>query len=415
MKIKQWKEVRLGDHVRYLRTVALSRAQLDAGSPLRYLHYGDIHTHRGVRLDAANDSMPRAGAELVRGAGRLRVGDLVFADASEDLDGVGKSVEIVSIPTDGVVAGLHTIAARFDKLVLADGFKAYLQFHPSFRQQLLRLAAGTKVLATTRSFISSVILSLPELDEQRRIAMMLRDFEDLSATLQRRIAKKQAIKQGMTQELLTGRTRLPGFTGIWTSTTLGALGTFLKGWGIKRNDVKSFGTPCIRYGELYTAFQNYTTETRSFVTAEVASTALPLRSGDVLFAGSGETREEIGKCIAYVGPTPAVAGGDVIVLRTELSNAVYLALLANTPEVMVQMARAGQGDAVVHIYSNSLAAVKVTLPPRDEQDAIAGALVDADHEIRRMHHQLAKACNIRQGMMQELLTGRVRLPRKAVS
>ena len=93
--------------------------------------------------------------------GELQVGDLVFADASEDLAGVGKSIEITSVPDGGLVPGLHTIAARFDKTVLADGFKAYLQFIPSFRQALLRLAAGTKVLATTRTYISSINLRLP--------------------------------------------------------------------------------------------------------------------------------------------------------------------------------------------------------------------------------------------------------------
>ena len=120
-----WRDVRLGDHVSYLRTVPLSRAQLDEESPLRYLHYGDIHTRVAVSLDASLEPLPRASATLAGHAGRLRPGDLVFADASEDLAGVGKSVEIVGVPHEGVVPGLHTIAARFNKAVLADGFKAW--------------------------------------------------------------------------------------------------------------------------------------------------------------------------------------------------------------------------------------------------------------------------------------------------
>jgi len=126
-----WVDVRLGDHVTYVKTIALSRAQLDECSPLRYLHYGDIHTRVGVTLDAAQEPMPRAAANLTRNAGRLQPGDLVFADASEDPAGVGKSLEITAVPSEGVVPGLHTIAARFDKAVVADGFKAYLQFIPT--------------------------------------------------------------------------------------------------------------------------------------------------------------------------------------------------------------------------------------------------------------------------------------------
>lgn len=204
-----WSEIRLGDHVKYVKTVALSRAQLDANSPLKYLHYGDIHTRSTVLLDAATEEMPRASAILAANAGRLQRGDLVFADASEDPDGVGKSVEIADTPRTGIVPGLHTIAARFDKSVLADGFKAYLQFIPSFRDQLLRLAAGTKVLATTRSYISSITLTLPGVAEQNAIAEVLHDSEREIEALRGRLSKAQDIKTGMMQQLLTGRTRLP--------------------------------------------------------------------------------------------------------------------------------------------------------------------------------------------------------------
>lgn len=206
---RPWTEVRLGNHVGYIKTVALSRAQLDSQSPSRYLHYGDIHTSASVRLDAAHHEMPRAKSALVRNAGRLQVGDLVFADASEDQDGVGKSVEIISVPKEGVIPGLHTIAARFDKSVLANGFTAYLQFNPQFRSALLRLVAGTKVLATTRSYISSVQLSLPGVDEQRAIARVLLDADGEVFALQEKLHKARAIKQGIMQELLTGRIRLP--------------------------------------------------------------------------------------------------------------------------------------------------------------------------------------------------------------
>lgn len=251
---------------------------------------------------------------------------------------------------------------------------------------------------------------IPPIDQQRTIARVLGDSDGLIAALERMLAKKQEIKQGMMQQLLTGKTRLPGFTDPWRTMNLGALGTFLKGRGVKRDDVQRTGIRCIRYGEIYTDFHDYTAEVRSFVSPDVATTALALRTGDLLFAGSGETRHEIGKCVAYIGPTPAVAGGDVIVLRGDQCNSIYLALLANMPEVVSQKAQAGQGDAVVHIYSHALAAVEMTLPPRAEQDAIAQVVFDADREVYLLQDRLTKARNLKQAMMQELLTGRTRLP-----
>ncbi|MFW0768906.1 type I restriction-modification system subunit M [Arthrobacter koreensis] len=204
-----WQEVPLGEHVSYVKTVALSRAQLDDHSPTKYLHYGDIHTSDAIFLDAATKTMPRASQDRLKNAGRLQVGDLVFADASEDPAGVGKSVEISSIPVEGVVAGLHTIAARFDQSVLADGFKAYLQYIPAFRNTLLRLASGTKVLATTRSYISSITLQLPPVHEQKAIVRVLLGLNHEIELTELRLAKSRAIELGMRQELLTGRTRLP--------------------------------------------------------------------------------------------------------------------------------------------------------------------------------------------------------------
>ena len=203
-----WRPVLLGDHVSFLRSVALSRAQLDSKSPVRYLHYGDIHTSDEIYLAAAESAMPRATERLVGSASRLQVGDLVFADASEDSDGVGRSVEIASVPVEGVVPGLHTIAARFDKSVLSDGFKAHLQFIPAFRTALLRLAAGTKVLATTRSYLSSITLLLPDVDEQRAIARVLAAVDDDLGVLEERLVKAKAVKEGMTQQLLSGRARI---------------------------------------------------------------------------------------------------------------------------------------------------------------------------------------------------------------
>jgi type I restriction enzyme S subunit len=246
--------------------------------------------------------------------------------------------------------------------------------------------------------------------EQERISNALSDTDSVISTLERLIAKKQAVKQGMMQQLLTGKTRLPGFSEPWTHRLLGDLGTFLKGRGVKRDDVRESGVPCIRYGEIYTTFDDYTSVTRSFVEPRIAETALPLRTGDLLFAVSGETRDEIGKCVAYIGIIPAIAGGDIVVLRGTGFISTYLALLANTSTVTDQKARAGQGDAVVHISSRALAAIEVELPPRDEQDAIAEVVMDSDREIGLLELRLRKARSIKQGMMQQLLTGRIRLP-----
>jgi type I restriction enzyme M protein len=199
----EWAEVCLGDHVTFLKTATNSRADLTVDGPVRYLHYGDIHTSERVRLDARSTPMPRLDSARAARAGRLRVGDVVFVDASEDLAGVGKSVEITGVPDGGVIAGLHTIAARFDPATLVDGFKGYLQFCPEFRGALIRLAAGTKVLATSKKHIASISMRLPPLDEQRAIADVLLSIDAELDALERRLDKTRTLKLGVLQVLLT--------------------------------------------------------------------------------------------------------------------------------------------------------------------------------------------------------------------
>lgn len=204
-----WQEKRLGDHVSFLRNGVHSRAQLTVNDPVCYLHYGDIHVASSIRLDLSRTMMPRLPTAAAARLTRLEDGDVVFVDASEDLVGVGKSLEIEGANGIEAVAGQHTIAARFDKEVLADGFKAYLQFVPTFIAHLRRLAAGTKVYATNRKHIASAEIALPEPDEQRAIARVLSDMETEIAALEARLAKTRDLKQAMMQALLTGRVRLP--------------------------------------------------------------------------------------------------------------------------------------------------------------------------------------------------------------
>ena len=205
---RKWTPRRLGHHVTFLRNGTNSRSELTSDGPVKYLHYGDIHASSSVYLDPLTAAMPAVPPECAASLDRLENGDLVMVDASEDLEGVGTSVEVKDLRDLKLVAGLHTIAARFDKSVLADGFKGYLPFCPELRTHLRRLAAGTKVYATSRTHLASAEIRLPDSNEQHAIATVLSDMDAETAALEQRRDKTRAIKQGMMQQLLTGRVRL---------------------------------------------------------------------------------------------------------------------------------------------------------------------------------------------------------------
>ena len=202
----EWEVRRLGDHVDFLRNGVNSRAELLPEGRVKYLHYGDIHACGDTYLSAA--LLPCLSETKAASLDRLHDGDLIFADASEDIAGVGKSVELKEVGSTEVVSGLHTIAARFDKEVFADGFKCFLQFCPLFVTPLRRLASGTKVYATNRAHIAGIEMLLPPVSEQAAIVSVLSDMDAEISALKSRRDKTRDLKQAMMQELLTGKTRL---------------------------------------------------------------------------------------------------------------------------------------------------------------------------------------------------------------
>lgn len=271
------------------------------------------------------------------------------------------------------------------------------------------LKSGTTVESIEYPWLKKYLVPLPPLPEQRAIAAVLSDVDALIASLDRLIDKKRDMKQAAMQELLTGKRRLPGFSGEWEVKRLGELGVFSKGKGIKKDDVENDGLPCIRYGEIYTQHNDYIRNFRSFIPQRVANESQRLKTGDLLFAGSGETSEEIGKCVAFLGNEVAYAGGDIVIFSPEGQNSQYLGYLMNHTSISVQKARMGQGDAVVHISAKSLAQIEVLLPNFTEQSAIAAILSDMDTEVAALEQKRHKTRLLKQGMMQELLTGKIRL------
>ena len=279
------------------------------------------------------------------------------------------------------------------------------------RQRLRALTTesthGTKRLPSEALFRQE--FCRPPLPEQRAIAAALSDVDALLAKLDAFIAKKRDLKQAAMQQLLTGQTRLPGFGGEWEVKRLGDVGRFLKGSGVRKDESLSGDLRCIRYGEIYTRHNDYIKAFHSWISSEVAQTAVRLKQGDLCFAGSGETKEDIGKCVAFVDDSEAYAGGDIVILRPENANAVFLGYYLNTRRINSQKASRGQGDAVVHISATALSSIEIVVPDLDEQTAIATILSDMDTELAALEARRDKTRALKQGMMQELLTGRIRL------
>lgn len=194
----------------------------------------------------------------------------------------------------------------------------------------------------------------------------------------------------------------------WKIKKLGEIGVFFKGKGVPKNKITDTGFKCLTYGDLYTKYDFVIEGVKSFIDKETALISQEIRYGDICFAGSGETLEDIGKCATFIDDKIGYAGGDIIVFRTE-QNPIVMSYLLNSDIAKKQKFSMGQGHSVVHIYSSQLEMLKLPLPPLEEQEKIAEILLNCDKAIRLTTQIITQLKQRNQGLAQQLLTGEKRV------
>jgi len=253
------------------------------------------------------------------------------------------------------------------------------------------------------------LVPVPPEAEQSAIATALSDVDALIAGLEKLIAKKRDLKQAAMQQLLTGQTRLPGFRGEWVVKRLGDLANVAKGRGLSKGQLAGSGAnPCILYGELFTTYERVIS---SVVSKTNSSEGLAGLRGDVLLPGSTTTKAiDLAVACALLADDVQL-GGDINVVRMKGASSYDPIFMANllTHTQKLAIADLAQGSTIIHLYGRALLNLKLKLPVITEQAAIATVLSDMDTEITSLESRLAKTHELKQGMMQELLTGRTRL------
>lgn len=205
---EDWEIRTYGGTFRFLPTVSNSRSDLTEEGEFLYFHYGDIHTRLHGGVDVAQTPIPCIAVEKVRVGSRVNDGDLIMADASEDYEGIGKSIEISGLNGREAVAGLHTFLLRDHEKRFENGFRAYVHLMPPVKQAMDRLATGLKVYGLSKASLQTIAFPLPSKSEQAAIVEVLADIQSSIDAAALELRKAKSIKQGMMQELLTGRTRL---------------------------------------------------------------------------------------------------------------------------------------------------------------------------------------------------------------
>ncbi len=275
-------------------------------------------------------------------------------------------------------------------------------------EQLLRLQSGSTFPSIDARVIRAAEIDIPLPTEQHAVAEALTDADDAITTLELLIAEKEAIKLGVMQQLLSGNTRLPGFTADWHPRRIGDFAHVTAG-GTPLTSVARYWGGHIRWmssGELH---QKRVMEVVGRISEaglkESSAQLLPAGSVLIGLAGQGKTRGTVAICKVELATNQSIAG---ILPSPEHCPAFLYYNLEGRYDELRSVSTGGSGRGGLNL--TIIRSVPVLMPDVPEQEAIADVLGSIDDELALRKARLRKAQAIKQGMMQELLTGRTRLP-----
>lgn len=259
---------------------------------------------------------------------------------------------------------------------------------------------------------SELLLPIPSITEQQKIADCLSSIDDLITTKTQKLAALKAHKKGLMQQLFPtyGKTvpklRFPEFldSGEWFATTIGNIGRFYYGksapkWSLEENAP----TPCVRYGELYTRFGAIITETYSRTNINPKNLRFS-KGGEILVPRVGEKPEDFGKCCCYL-PLGNIAIGEMIsVFETEQNPLFYTYYFKN---LYKQFAKVVEGQNVKNLYYVELEPIHICRPSLPEQEKIAACLSSIDELITSQSQKVDVLKTHKEGLMQKLFPSMV--------
>jgi type I restriction enzyme S subunit len=308
---------------------------------------------------------------------------------------------------------LYAVNQRVCALTPYGHCSSYLFYALNRNRYFLKFDDGVNQTHLLNPVFQKCPLPLPPTKaEQEAIAESLSDLDALIESLEQLINKKRQIKQGTMQELLTGERRLPGFNERWEAPLLGSLFTFKNGLN-KAKQFFGFGTPIVNYMDVYRRRGICTADIQGRVSlSKEELKAYAVQKGDVFFTRTSETVEEVGiTSVMLDEPRDTVFSGFVLRARCKDDSLddQFKRYCFSSSAVRKQITSKSTETTRALTNGKYLSAVVLKRPPKPEQVEIASVLNDMEDEIAALETKLAQTRQIKQGMMQDLLTGKVRL------
>lgn len=337
-------------------------------------------------------------------------GDVLFNRTSETQDEVGLAAAYLG--SERVVFGGFVIRGRPTNGALDPNYSGYALRAQCIRSQIVPMGQGAIRANIGQSNLRLVVAPLPPLAEQRAIAAALSDVDALLRGLTRLITKKRDLKRAAIQQLLTGQTRLPGFTAKWETRRVAEMGDVLAGKALNVHGIGAL-RPYLRTKNVLDG-QIDLEDVLQMPMTNAEFNRFRIERGDVLL-NEGQSIELVGRCAMYRGElgSPCAMQNQLLRFRAYRKTVPAFAehLFRRCQHVGVFAAIATQTTSVAHLGSSRFSDLRLLWPiDPEEQEVIATALSDMDAELRALEARRDKTRALKQAMMQELLTGRTRLP-----
>ncbi len=405
-----WEAVPLGDLFVFKNGLNKAKRFFGTGSPI--VNYMDVFRRPGLKAEDLSGRVDLSPEEIKKY--KVRQGDVFFTRTSETIEDVGVASVMLNEPRDTVFSGF-VLRARPRGGRLDNGYKQYCFGPREVRSQIVSNATYTTRALTNGRSLSAVRIPVPPKPEQRAIAAALSDVDGLLTALEALIAKKRAIKQAARQQLLTRKTRLPGFTGAWVTKRLGELIRIIPSgiYGLPRQNGQLIAMPVATTAhiDIGDRWNHKNMDIRYFTENQKAN--FSPRQGDLIVVKSSGSSESIqsGK-VGYVSDDQAglfIFSNFLMLLRPIFCNSQFLFFQLVSSRVKKMLPHLVEASTYPNIRIDDYLDLQIPLPPSEEQAAIVDILSEIDAEITSLELRRDKARAIKCGMVQQLLTGQVRL------
>ena len=426
-----WRDGRLKDFFSYAKGLNITKSDL-VEDGVAVVSYGQIHAkhNTGTHLD---QSLIRYVPEEIAVAcpnSRLKKGDVVFADTSEDLDGVGNCVLNDS---DGeVYAGYHALIARA-RFPEHSKYLSYLFQTDAWRGQVRTRASGIKVFSLTQRVLNPVTVILPPLPEQERIAAFL---DAKCADIDKAIEAKRKQLEGVAviwqnvllnivlgidrkRKVNTGNYYFPRIPIGWKLERLKNYFSYAKGLNFTKADLVDEGIPVVSYGQIH-AKHNYGFHLQDDLIRYIPPSLTEggdrscLRMGDIVFADTSEDLAGVGNCVLNDKDDLVYAGYHALIAHARFpEHSKYLSALFQTDEWRLQIRQRACGIKVFSLTQRMLSNVVILLPPLSVQEQIMRRLeehrVYLDRLSENLRRQIEVLADYRKSLIHEYVTGERRV------